>query len=167
MDSIVYFQVTAWNLSLKSPYSSTKSTPSHSKNSASNQRGKDALKSKDYVSLAYHCGKCSRTFSNRTALQKHIFSKHEDPSSKEQKCHLCPKAFISKSSLLRHIKAHQGIYTYSCSYCEKGFSTKEHVKGHEAKYHTGEQLFSCHVCQRGFSYKCDLVKHLKALHPKY
>ena len=161
--------MTPWNLSLKaSP--TTHCTINATKQSSSVKRtikDQDPLKAKEYVSVAFHCARCNRTFTNRTALQKHIFSKHEDSSTKPEKCHLCPKAFISKSSLLRHLKAHQGIYTYTCRFCQKGFSTKEHVAGHEAKFHTGEELFKCDVCAKTFSYKCDLVKHTKALHPKY
>ena len=166
--SIVYLQVTAWNLSMKaSPPSHCNSTKKTSPTKRAAANDQDPLRSKEYVSVAFHCGRCNRTFTNRTALQKHIFSKHEDSSSKPEKCHLCPKAFISKSSLLRHLKAHQGIYTYTCRFCQKGFSTKEHVAGHEAKFHTGEELFKCDVCAKTFSYKCDLVKHTKALHPKF
>ncbi len=162
----MYFQETAWNLSTKqltgSLLSGTKNKPTETQFGSSIL---EPLKTKEYVSVAFHCSRCNRVFTNRTALQKHIFSKHEDSSSKPQKCHLCPKAFISKSSLLRHLKAHQGIYTYTCAYCDKGFSTKEHLKGHEAKFHTGEELFKCSVCGKTFCYKCDLVKHCKTLHP--
>ena len=99
------------------------------------------------------CSKCNRTFSNNTALQRHIYSKHEDPDTKRLSCHLCPKKFNSQASLSRHIKMHQGVYAHRCKYCQKGFVTKDHLQGHISSNHTGERAFACKQCSKSFLYR--------------
>ena len=117
-----------------------------------------------YIRHVLQCEKCSRTFANNTALQRHIYSKHEDPNTKRLSCHLCPKKFNSQASLNRHIKIHQGYYAHHCKYCQKGFVTRDHLQGHISSKHTGERTFECNQCDRNFLYKSHLSAHQKKDH---
>ena len=117
-----------------------------------------------YVKQVMQCAKCNRTFSNNTALQRHVYSKHEDPDTKRLSCHMCPKKFNSQASLNRHIKMHRGVYAHRCIYCQKGFMTKDHLQGHVSSNHTGERAFSCKLCDRSFLYRSHLLAHRKKDH---
>ena len=117
-----------------------------------------------YVKHVMQCAKCNRTFSNNTALERHIYSKHEDPDTKRLACHLCPKKFNSQASLTRHIKMHQGVYAHRCKYCQKGFVTKDHLQGHISSNHTGERPFACKQCGKSFLYRSHLLAHQKKDH---
>ena len=117
-----------------------------------------------YVSHLFHCNKCEKTFSTKISLRKHVFKIHES-QNKEFACKLCNKTFVYEATLKVHLKAHRGIYPYTCEFCGKGFTSKQNMTGHVASVHTGQMLFHCTFCNMGFNYKSNLKMHMEKVHP--
>ena len=51
-----------------------------------------------------------------------------------------------------------GSYSFKSQFCDKVFSIKGHLTGHEYT-HAGEKLFQCKICENGFSLKGALTRH--------
>lgn len=48
-------------------------------------------------------------------------------------CPMCSKQFLHLSSLNRHVKVHQGIFTHACAGCGRRFTRNEHFLQHRCK----------------------------------
>ena len=157
-DSNVSFQGFSWDqcapvpTRVTSAVTTRKTTPSHNAS---------------YISTVYHCQKCNRNFSSNTALQHHIYSKHEDPATKKYPCRQCSKRFNTTASLARHERAHRGLFAHTCMFCQKGFATRDHLQGHVSSNHTGERTFHCVTCGKNFLYKTHLNAHQRKDHQDF
>lgn len=81
---------------------------------------------------------------------------------KKYKCDICEIAFLSKSQLKIHFRAHTGERPYRCSEenCSKQFMRKEELTRHE-RIHTGVKPYSCDECGKCFGRTDHLKTHLK------
>lgn len=61
----------------------------------------------------------------------------------------CAKRFKYRSSLVNHMKIHQGLKDFKCRFCEKTFTTKGNKKDHERR-HLRMYLFVCNKCGKRF-----------------
>ena len=59
-----------------------------------------------------------------------------------------------------HMRRHQGIYTYTCPYCNKGLDSTTGIKYHLKTHHTGILGYHCNKCRREFQNVHDLKLHL-------
>lgn len=50
-------------------------------------------------------------------------------------CDLCPRQFIAKSTLRRHLLVHSNIKPFKCSDCGRLFSSGSHVRRHYKAVH--------------------------------
>ena len=106
---------------------------------------------------------CSKTYSYKSALQRHqkIFHMKEKPFiCKEDKC---SKEFALQHHLKRHIKqVHSDEKPYQCHYCDKFFKDPYNLKVHE-RIHTGEKPFTCNFqsCGKSFNQKGALNMHMR------
>lgn len=48
---------------------------------------------------------------------------------------------------------------FSCSICNKGFTTAQQCSDHEFR-HKNQRPFECHICDKTFKMKCDLRTHI-------
>ncbi|XP_046414495.1 zinc finger protein 836 [Neodiprion fabricii] len=135
------------------------------------------------------CDICGVYFSDQNILtlhkqlvhminEKDLNRKSED-LLKNYPCHLCPKVFKMRGSLMVHMRvAHIGFnlgslpkegdafpmpgeHGYNCPTCGKLFKKEQHVTQH-LKTHEGKQ-WECDVCSKMFTTKYFLKKH-KRLH---
>ena len=81
-------------------------------------------------------------------------------AKKSVSCSECSKQFISKQSLMSHMRVHIGGQPFACIYCGKGFNHNSHLKTH-MRVHTGEKPFGCDVCGKRFSERGSLSSHMR------
>ena len=98
------------------------------------------------------------------------------------KCHICPKTYSQKESLVRHEKTHYEEKSFECEICNKTFRRKDHLKRHQNLTHkrtlfyhkekcghpsTSQNIpalprnFSCDNCGRIFSDHSNCKRHKK------
>ncbi|XP_018328025.1 zinc finger protein 33B [Agrilus planipennis] len=73
------------------------------------------------------CSYCSKNFSHRGDLNKHVRTHTGDTP---YQCETCWKDFRHKSNLTRHSKLHSGLKPYQCPNCNKEFSRKDKLSLH-------------------------------------
>ena len=130
----------------------------------------------------HQCGYCSRIYTRRNALNKHIAYKHEGVykckhcqdgfrteaqfkihvaeknCQSQQQCNLCGKFYPSKTRLYEHI-AYMHKDWIQCDICEKRVS-KRFIKTHK-EYHLGVRAYPCGVCGKRFITANGLRSHEK------
>ena len=72
----------------------------------------------------------------------------------------CGKKFKYSSSIVHHIKIHQGLKEHQCRFCSKKFITKGNLKDHERR-HLKIKLFKCSLCGERFARKDDYNQNQK------
>jgi stress-induced morphogen len=102
-----------------------------------NKCKKSFPKAKD---AAYHqkhceqstCNICSKDFSNRLALRRHM-AIHEE----KYKCEVCQKSFAGQASLRRHLQVYNGTKEkgFACFCCDARLTTKSNLKRHSKAMH--------------------------------
>ncbi|CAG7718462.1 unnamed protein product, partial [Allacma fusca] len=130
------------------------------------------------------CDICDKVIKYSYNLVRHM-NKHIE--SKDFRCKLCHKNFVSKTKLLdhrsnhclkpfsceqcpkvfgkiyhlnAHMETHQGSDSISCQYCGKTFSQNSNLKQHLLT-HKGDRPFECNICESSFALKKTLDQHLK------
>ena len=78
---------------------------------------------------------------------------------------------IEKYEIMSHSKTKTFIKKklFGCRICEKRFKTKGSLKNHKSLYHNNLKMeLSCPLpdCESSFTLKCNLLKHISAVHEK-
>uniref|UniRef100_A0AAZ1XKV5 C2H2-type domain-containing protein n=2 Tax=Oreochromis aureus TaxID=47969 RepID=A0AAZ1XKV5_OREAU len=75
----------------------------------------------------------------------------------------CAEVFVSTGKLLRPMATHLSEKNYKCSYCEKRFHHRDHLKRHLETHDPHKGVFTCQECGRSCSttlgFKCHLALH--------
>ncbi|XP_059093704.1 zinc finger protein 546-like [Tigriopus californicus] len=89
-------------------------------------------------------------------------------------CNYCGKEFAVQRSLLAHVRKHQGIAAYKCTYCDWGTNYRSSMHTHEQMHlrekgltneDTGLVLYHiCDTCGKRFAGKHGLTQHIKTIH---
>lgn len=112
------------------------------------------------------CDFCMKPYSSKQNLVDHMRRIHMN-LEKSFLCHLCPKSYVTKTSLTMHLSDHRNRAAdkYQCSQCNfksKGSRMRYHVR----VYHQGLR-FTCIYkdgCDSIFCTKKDIGKHLMIIH---
>uniref|UniRef100_A0A8D9DXN9 Zinc finger protein 808 n=1 Tax=Cacopsylla melanoneura TaxID=428564 RepID=A0A8D9DXN9_9HEMI len=111
---------------------------------------------------AHPCTICSKSYQNRTSLQRHLLQH----AGVHFPCHICSKKFTQKSTLKSHVElAHrEEKASFPCSQCESVYNSRNHLRRHERLIHTVDRYF-CEHCNETFPLRVQLKAHQKSVHP--
>ncbi|XP_011677381.2 gastrula zinc finger protein XlCGF57.1 isoform X2 [Strongylocentrotus purpuratus] len=146
-----------------------------------------SVRGKEFLSvspLVYVCPKCHETFPNKASFDDHLRSNSE---AKPDFCSVCGDTFLDKCRLVIHLKRHitetslrspshykmppkaqlTDVQTpssdkpYSCSECNKQYTSKRHLNTHIRK-HTGDLPCQCQyqTCDKRFAHEYQLTNHM-------
>ena len=128
----------------------------------------------------FACDICDREFTSEYYLNRHIvihdeskqfncelcgknfvyvkqFEKHKSDSNCHRSCTQCGKTYAKSDALRNHMRIHTGDL-FTCDICDKGFTSKTHLKQH-IEIHGDNKQFSCELCGKEFLDKQQLKKH--------
>lgn len=112
------------------------------------------------------CEVCGKSLASAFGLDQHLKTVHA--TKKRFPCPLCPRSFHKSSVFRRHDRnVHQGLRDYPCDICNESFCNLQAVKMHKKSYHSSEvleKIFECKICEKNFALKCNLRKHIQAVH---
>lgn len=109
------------------------------------------------------CKICSKTFTKRFSLTRHL-RLHNNVNG--FKCSRCDLSYLHRTELKRHETTHKKTYDYTCRDCGKRFVNKENFKKHRLDHVTTttiDQEFSCQFCEKTFKSE-KLQKYHETLH---
>jgi hypothetical protein len=120
----------------------------------------------------FNCPKCSKDFSSKQSLCKHIQAVHDKKTRFE--CDFCPKVFFSRGNIVWHLCYHliakrktpktfpkpAVMTTLHCSICYKLLANKQNLRSHIDAVHEKKVNFSCDLCPRQFYNKSKLKRHM-------
>lgn len=130
------------------------------------------------------CFVCSKVFSGKIKLHKHLLAKHEVrykcvfiviimvfiirlyyrsdvDVNRPYRCDICyEKSYTSFANLALHKASHIGHKPHQCSTCQRSFYKKSSLISHNT-IHTGIKNFLCNDCGRSFTSSNILQQHKK------
>lgn len=86
----------------------------------------------------YTCQTCDEKFNDTSVLRRHCMRMHSNKQQHTLKCPFCPKLFFGTCDLGRHIDMHKGVRAFACSLCPKAFIQKPHLTKHMRGIHKTE-----------------------------
>uniref|UniRef100_A0A1Q3FWJ3 Putative c2h2-type zn-finger protein n=1 Tax=Culex tarsalis TaxID=7177 RepID=A0A1Q3FWJ3_CULTA len=132
-------------------------TPKRRTPKTSRPKNSDSEKS---TTSRFECTQCSKIFSTRTNLNRHL---QTHGGNKPFTCLLCHKGFTQSGSLKQHLLIHQNLRPYVCSECGQGFTQPKSLTFHMRR-HTNEKPFVCSYCGYAFRQKDGLKRHVAVKH---
>ena len=132
------------------------------------------------------CSECSKEYTSKRSLLRHVQTVHE---AKSHQCDVCGKCFTSKETLYHHRRGihsenkpyqcdecgagfnfnhslrlhrlkHSGARPHECKECHKTYLTANHLKMHMQGVHKEKKSHACHICGKAFSYTTSLKVHI-------
>lgn len=118
---------------------------------------------KTHVNLqSYICVHCTKGFSTKTNLDRHLFS--HNGQVKPFRCKDCPKSYLQQSDLDSHVNnIHLKLKNLSCDQCSYVSSDKSTLRRH-MKIHLPEKPYKCDHCVYKCCQKGQLLNHIKKKH---
>ena len=123
-------------------------------------------------SLALKCTSCTKVFGDPYALKVHM--RLHSSSERANKCHICGRAYLTKSKLNEHSKVHI-LGKLPCEHCNKLFADSKTLSVHKkvcpkcpgADDLTEEERkpHKYPHCSKRYTRTSDVVHHCKSKHP--
>lgn len=79
------------------------------------------------------CNLCNLVFKSANALKRH--NRGHVQGGHPYACHLCLYTSLDKSTLIRHLRTHNGERPFQCKICKYAFTTKANCERHVKKRH--------------------------------
>ncbi|KAL0822754.1 hypothetical protein ABMA28_004763 [Loxostege sticticalis] len=109
----------------------------------------------------FKCQHCSKKFRYDVNMQVHIMRLHSDESLEEYMCHICEKVFLFKETLNSHLTNHvRKANFFKCVLCEKKYSESSQLTRHE-KTHLQNGRYQCPMCDMNYGLRNHFEAHLK------
>ena len=122
-----------------------------------------------FLSFAFPCTRCRKTFKTPKTLKKHEKSHVEtpdqsDPRFNRKMCNLCgAKPFhLKKHQATKHGLNRDDVYKYKCTFCVKSYATSWHLRMHLLRNHLQDKKITCPKCPGSFASERLLEKHMTA-----
>lgn len=80
----------------------------------------------------FPCDKCNKVFPSTLYLKRHKKTHSAKIGERCFICHICPKRFLRKTHLNKHLLAHSEGRIFMCHFCGRGFKGNEKLILHEA-----------------------------------
>ena len=109
---------------------------------------------------SFMCQECSKVFTHRKSLSRHVKSAHDDEIFH---CDYCGKDFNHKENLKRHVERVHGNTKHECFKCQQSLSSKDKLLEHIKSVHEHIK-YDCERCQKSFATKDGLNRHIKTVH---
>ncbi|XP_063709932.1 zinc finger protein 615-like [Culicoides brevitarsis] len=109
-----------------------------------------------HMELIYSCRYCEESFPNYSCRRTHEVRFHT--FDYKFTCNFCPKKFMERVQLRKHIATHTGERRYRCEICAMAFITLTNLKLHLAS-HSDERPHCCQICNASFKTRMALKKH--------
>lgn len=108
----------------------------------------------------FKCSQCDSKFDREYHLRVHHLT-HKNVRT--YTCDYCHREYNNRKNFVNHMYAiHSNLRTiYSCSFCNKGFRSRDHRDDHE-NIHTGKRPNQCMLCFKDFASSAALRRHTKA-----
>merc|ERR1712179_123389 len=97
--------------------------------------------------------------SNNTKSENFV---KQEPAEKVQvyTCTVCQKSFSSQESLETHMASHTKKKVYKCKDCTSWFASEDEIESHKAYFHTEDiKPFLCDLCRKTFKTNSQLKIH--------
>ncbi|XP_053960085.1 gastrula zinc finger protein XlCGF26.1-like [Anastrepha ludens] len=110
----------------------------------------------------HFCTDCSMQFQRICNYRIHLKKKH-GRDLEPLKCPKCPRSFVSRFNLDRHIKTHLPVSEkriFPCPQCDRKFQTKNYVATHIKFVHEDIRPFICEECGEGSRTEGALREHM-------
>ena len=105
------------------------------------------------VKSTFQCIECTKVFTQKGTLNRHVNSIHKEWFSV---CQKCGEKFNSNFNLKRHME--NCGQSYQCDLCEKQYDTRIKLKLHKNWNHQKDKL-PCTECNALFKNETNLKKH--------
>lgn len=106
------------------------------------------------------CEHCSKIFSTKGRLCRHIREKHSAQTKDAVACDICGRICPNYEAVVVHRRTHVDDKQFQCDYCGKGFTRKKNLEFH-IRIHTGIRPFQCNICSKSFSHVSGLNCHIR------
>ncbi|XP_063707595.1 uncharacterized protein LOC134836307 [Culicoides brevitarsis] len=114
---------------------------------------------------SFSCTHCSKQFTLKCNLDRHIKSLHSNNPSKLV-CEHCGNEYTNQNTLNEHMEmAHKKSKIWKCNVCDKTFFIKRLLKVHEI-VHSEYRPFQCTQCDQCYKRRSHLDRHIHFSHNK-
>jgi len=89
-----------------------------------------------------------------------VEQQHQDAGNVSYSCPYCPRLFLRKSVLNRHLRSHLDQKPFRCLHCPRSFRKKGNLARH-LRSHLRQKTFRCKHCGKFFNSRTEFSSHLK------